>query len=123
MVGSGIDLGAFQNGCLLGSHSRQRVIECVCLKPEDPPASTRLGRFTDVWMLVRVPLMKLQHEQVAAHHPLVLTAAMHALQSEHVFIPTTARRYILHSDQRLWLHLAFAVETQDHAGHEIALTA
>ena len=85
--------------------SFERLIEIVGLEPQQHAVAVGVQiRIPDVWMFVRVPVMKLQDHSAVVDYALILRATVTALATQHGLIPATACLNIANGDEGLGLH-------------------
>ena len=88
---------------------RDRSVVCMLhlriMKPQDDAIAVRQSRWvSEMRVLVRVPVMKLEHQFLSSHELLVLRSAVPAREAEHALVPLASRQDVVNGDQWLRLH-------------------
>jgi hypothetical protein len=105
MVGVGIYVWTFEHLCSMRLNSVECFIEAVCLKPQHDTIAVGLGfRIAQVWMAMRILMVKLHDHPAVVHELFVVRAAMAALIAKHSLVPQAARSNITHCDEWLRVH-------------------
>jgi hypothetical protein len=83
----------------------ERAVEVVDAKPQqDAIATARICLVTEMLVLVRVPVMKLEDVILIRADALVLVAAVTAAEAQEMLIPATARADVANGDEGLSNH-------------------
>jgi hypothetical protein len=105
MVRSRIYIRTFNDCGTKRARTLYRSVKRAQLEPEqDTKTVGRRGRVAKVRMSMNVPRMKLENYFAIHHNLFVFIAAMTALATEQLLIPTAAALHIAHGDQRLSFH-------------------
>jgi hypothetical protein len=105
VVRARVYIRSFNDCCAQRARLFYGRVERAQLEPEQHAKTVRCrARFAKVWMAMNVPGVKLENDFAVLDDLLVFIAAMTALATEQLLVPTAAALHIAHGDQRLSFH-------------------